>query len=154
MFLVESIMTKDVVSVKPDSTIDLISKKMASKRISSVIVMQNNEPIGIISERDFVKKVLAPGKIAKSLTAKDIMSSPLASVKPNDTIMKTAKLMREKGFRHFAVIQDSKLQGIVTETDVMKGEGEYVKAHQILQNLVLTLFMTLILIFVLVFRLV
>ena len=82
------------------------------------------------------------------------MSSPLLYVKPTDTIMSATRLMRDKKIRHFVVMEDKKLKGILTETDLVRGEGEYIKAHQILQNLVLTLFMTLLLMFVLVFRLV
>jgi CBS domain-containing protein len=154
MFLIKSIMTKEVVGVEPDSTIDAVSKKMASHGISSVIVMEGKNPIGIISERDFVKKILARGKEEKKLKAKDVMSFPLLAIKPNDTIIYASKLMRDKKVRHFIVMEDKKMKGIVTETDLVKGESEYIKAHQILQNLVLTLFMTLVLMFVLVFRLV
>lgn len=146
-------MTRDVVTVRPDSSISTVTKKMASKKISSVIVMDGKKPVGIISERDFVKKILAQGKKG-SLKAKNVMSSPLISLPPNETISKAARKMKQNKVRHFAIMDGDKLKGIVTETDLVRGEGEYIKAHQILQNLVLTLFMTLVLLFVLVFRLV
>ena len=82
------------------------------------------------------------------------MSSPLLTLTPNDSIMNAMKMMQQKKVRHFVVVDGDSLKGVVTETDLVKGEGEYIKAHQILQNLVLTLFMVLILMFVLVFRLV
>ncbi|MFP4112238.1 MAG: cyclic nucleotide-binding/CBS domain-containing protein [Candidatus Woesearchaeota archaeon] len=151
MFLIEGIMTREVVTVKPDSSIQNISRKMAQNNISCVIVAKGKTPVGIISERDFVKKILSRSKDAEKLTAKDVMSSPVYSVTSKDTIINTSRLMRAKNVRHFAVVEDSMLKGIVTETDLVKGERDYIKAHQILQNLVLTLFMTLTLIFFLVF---
>lgn len=154
MFLVKDIMTKEVITVKPDSTIDTVTQKMVHHKISSIIVVEQKTPIGIISERDFVTKILAKGMKKKGLVARDVMSSPLLTLKPNDSIMNAMRMMQQNKVRHFVVVDGDSLKGIVTETDLVKGEGEYIKAHQILQNLVLTLFMVLILMFVLVFRLV
>ncbi len=154
MFLVKDIMTTNVVTVKPTTSIKTVSSKMASNRISSVIVVDHKKTVGIISERDFVKKVLSKGKKLDSLTAADVMSSPILSVKPNTPIAKTVKLMKSNKVRHFVVKDENLLLGILTETDLMRGESEYLKSQQILQNLVLTLAMTLVLIFLILVRLV
>ena len=151
MFLAEDIMTKVVESTSPSSTLSSISKKMARKEISCILVVENRKPVGIISERDFVKKVLSHPKKEKIL-AKDIMSSPVLSIKPKETVSNAAKLMSDNKIRHILVTDNNSVKGIITETDVLRGETEYIKAHQFLQNLILALFITILLLFVIVFR--
>ena len=151
MFLAEDIMTKEVETTSPDSTLKSISQKMSKKGISCIIVSEKKKPIGIISERDFVKKVLSQSGKGR-LTAKDIMSSPVLSIKPRETVNNVAKLMRENKIRHILVTENNSVKGIITETDVLRGETEYIKAHQFLQNLIMALFITILLLFVIVFR--
>ncbi len=150
MFLAEDIMTRKVETITKDSSVRTISQKMSKRSISSIIVVDGKRPIGIISERDFVNKVLSTSK--KSLKAKDIMSSPVLSVQPRETINNVAKLMRDNGIRHLLVTENNSLKGIISETDVLSGESEYIKAHQFLQNLIMALFITILLLFVIVFR--
>ena len=151
MFLAEDIMTKEVETSSQDSTLKSISQKMSKKGISCIIVTEKKKPVGIISERDFVKKVLSQSGKGK-LTAKDIMSSPVLSIKPRETVNNVAKLMRENKIRHILVTENNSVKGIITETDVLRGETEYIKAHQFLQNLIMALFITILLLFVIVFR--
>mgnify|MGYP006281056783 CR=1 FL=1 len=151
MFLAEDIMTKTVVSVSVDATVKTIASKMSAKKISSVVVTKNKKPVGIISERDFIQKAFS--KTSKNtLKAKDIMSSPILSLQPRDSINHAIKLMRENKIRHLLVTMNSSLKGIISETDLLRGESEYVKAHQFLQNLIMALFVTLLLLFVIIFR--
>ena len=154
MFLVENIMSRNVVSVTPSSSLETVSKKMTQQNISCVIVKQGHTLLGIISERDFVKKVVSRGKNTAGLTASSVMSTPLISVSSRESILRAAKKMRVHKLRHLAVVDDGALLGIVTETDMMRGESDCLKSHQLLQNLVLTIFLTILLLFVVVFRLI
>ncbi|MFP4118257.1 MAG: cyclic nucleotide-binding/CBS domain-containing protein [Candidatus Woesearchaeota archaeon] len=152
MFLAEDIMTRKVESVSENASVKTISEKMAKKNISSVIVYdKNKKPKGIISEKDFVKKVLSKNS-KKGLNAKKIMSSPILSVRPKESVNNAAKTMRENGIRHLLVTEKESIKGIITETDVLSGETEYIRAHQFLQNLIMALFITILLLFVIVFR--
>ena len=152
MFLAEDIMTTKMEHVTESASIKSISEKMAKSNISSVLVYdKKNEPKGIISERDFIKKVLSK-KTKKDLKAKDIMSSPILSIRPKESVNVAAKTMRENGIRHLLITDGETVKGIVTETDVLNGETEYIKAHQFLQNLIMALFITILLLFVIVFR--
>ncbi len=152
MFLAEDIMTKKVETVSGTASIKSITDKMAKKHISSVIVLgDDKKPKGIISEKDFIKKVLARTQ-KKNQKAKDIMSSPILSISPKESVNNAAKMMRENGIRHLLVTDEGSMKGIITETDVLSGETEYIKAHQFLQNLIMALFITILLLFVIVFR--
>ncbi len=145
-------MTRKVEYVSETASVRLISEKMTKKDISSVIVSgKDDKPKGIISEKDFVKKVLSKSS-KKSLKAKDIMSSPILSIKPKESVNTVAKTMRENGIRHLLVTDGNTVKGIITETDVLSGETEYIKAHQFLQNLIMALFITILLLFIIVFR--
>ncbi|MFW5852599.1 MAG: cyclic nucleotide-binding/CBS domain-containing protein [Nanoarchaeota archaeon] len=151
MFLAEDIMTKDVVITTPDASVKGVAQKMNSKQISCIIVSDKKKPIGIISERDFIRKVFAKDA-KKGMKAKDIMSTPVLSISPRETVNNAARLMRENKIRHMLVTNENKVKGVITETDVLSGETEYVRAHQFLQNLILALFITILLLFVMVFR--
>lgn len=153
MFLAEDIMTKVVETTSPTSTLKSVSQKMAKKEISCIVVAEKKKTLGIISERDFVKKVLAHDGKGR-LTAKDIMSSPVLSIKPRETVTNAAKLMRENKIRHLLVTENNSIKGIITETDLLRGEAEYIKAHQFLQNLIMALFITILLLFVIMFRII
>ncbi|MFW6230603.1 MAG: cyclic nucleotide-binding/CBS domain-containing protein [Nanoarchaeota archaeon] len=151
MFLAEDIMTREVETISPSASLTTVSQKMAKERISSLIVTEKKKPLGIISERDFIRKVLARGG-KKSMKVKDVMSSPVLSVQPRESITNAAKLMHENEIRHLLVTQDGEIKGIITETDLLRGESEYVKAHQFLQNLIMALFITILILFIVFFR--
>ncbi len=153
MFLAEDIMTKVVEKTSPTSTLKSVSQKMAKKEISCIIVADKKKILGIISERDFVKKVLNSDG-TKRLYAKDIMSSPVLSIRPRETINNAAKLMRENKIRHLLVTENNSIKGVITETDLLRGETEYIKAHQFLQNLIMALFVTILILFIIMFRII
>lgn len=149
MFLAEDIMTKRVVTVSSTVSVKTIAEKMGTKNISSLVVLDNKKPVGIISERDIVQKAISS---RKALKAQNIMSSPVLSIQPKDSISNVVKLMKENSIRHLLVTENGILKGVISETDVLRGETEYVKAHQFLQNLIMALFVTILVLFVIVFR--
>lgn len=151
MFLAEDVMTRTVVTVSTSASLKTLSVKMANRRISSIVVVTGKKPVGIISERDFVKKILSKGR-SQQITAKDIMTTPVISLRPRDTISHAVKVMKEQDIRHLLVSEDGNIKGIISETDLLRGETNYVKAHQLLQNLIMALFLTLLLLFIVVFR--
>lgn len=151
MFLAEDIMTRDVVTVAPTASMKTIASKMANRKISSIIVVEKKMPVGIISERDFVRRVFSRNK-GTNIKAKDIMSYPVLSVRPRDTVAQAVNIMKENSVRHLLVTEENNIHGIITETDLLRGETNYVKAHQFLQNLIIVLFLALLLLFVVVFK--
>jgi len=112
-------MSKDVKVVRPDTTAQEIVATMNKFDISSIIVVQGERPVGIITARDIlvrlVEQCLAPGV----LTAKHIMTSPLITISESATIEEAARLMAKKKIKTLPVMDNNKLAGIVTFTDIV-----------------------------------
>jgi CBS domain-containing protein len=118
LVLVREIMSKDVKVVRPDTTAQEIVAMMNKFDIGSIIVVQGERPVGIITARDIlvrlVEQCLAPGV----LTAKQIMTSPLVTISESATIEEAARLMTKKKIKTLPVMDNNKLGGIVTFTDI------------------------------------
>jgi CBS domain-containing protein len=119
LVLIREIMSKDVKVVRPDTTAQEIVATMNKFDISSLIVVQGERPVGIITARDIlvrlVEQCLAPGV----LTAKHIMTSPLITISESATIEEAARLMAKKKIKTLPVMDNNKLAGIVTFTDIV-----------------------------------
>ncbi|WP_337861193.1 CBS domain-containing protein [Ferroplasma sp.] len=102
------------------------SRIMAEKQQGFVIIGKENVPEGIVTEWDFINKILSKKIDPSKITLKEIMTSPLTSV-PSDTPMeKIANLMAGKGIRRLIVVDNNKLSGIITSRDILKFFSEYV----------------------------
>ncbi|MEM2357325.1 MAG: CBS domain-containing protein, partial [Candidatus Bathyarchaeia archaeon] len=91
---------------------------MAEKGIGSVIVIENGKPVGIITERDIAKK-LVQDKSTLDKKVKDVMSKPLITVSPDTGIFEALQIMRKNNIRRLPVVSAGKLEGIVTEKDLL-----------------------------------
>jgi signal-transduction protein with cAMP-binding, CBS, and nucleotidyltransferase domain len=132
MSKVKDIMTKKVVTIEANKTVIEATIVMTEKNVSNLIVMHDSTPTGIVTERDFVRKVLAKNK---STTTKisEIMSTPLRVIDPNAPIKEAARKMIRKGIRRLPVIDDNKLVGIITTTDIAKQLSKKTLTDEILQ---------------------
>lgn len=111
---------RPVVTVSPDSSVINALQIMAEKNIGSVVVMDNENYLGIITERDYSRKVILNGKDSSSTKVAEIMSTDLPSVKPEDTIDHCMQLMTIKNIRYMPVFDKGKLAGIISMSDVVK----------------------------------
>lgn len=112
------VMTKSVISVDAALTVNETAKMMEDTKVGAVIVMENNVPIGIVTDRDFSVKVASH---AYQITepVKQIMSSPLFSINSDESVRIAADLMHERKIRKLPVIDDEKVVGIITATDIV-----------------------------------
>jgi CBS domain-containing protein len=124
--VVSEIMSKrEVVTVDINdnpSVLD-VAKLMAKHRIGSVVVVEysNNKPIGIITERDIIKKVSAQNKVADQVAVRHIMSSPLIAVKSIDSIDTAAEAMAKNKVKRLVVLeQDGTIIGVLSVSDIAK----------------------------------
>ena len=108
------------ISVAPDTTVLEALKIMAEKNIGSVIVMKEDTFLGIITERDYSRKVILKGKNSTDTRVSEIMSTDLPSVKPDDSIDYCMELMTNNGIRYMPVFDEGKLAGIISMSDVVK----------------------------------
>lgn len=116
---VKDIMKKDLIVVDSAKSIKDAASLMNSKDVGCVIVTRQNTPVGILTERDFVKKIAAEEKQLSEPVEK-VMSSPLISVKPDDTVWDAAQTMKVKNIHKVPVQEGNNIVGIVTTTDLVK----------------------------------
>lgn len=110
----------DVLTVQPDDTVLHALELMASKNVGAVIVTQNDAPIGILTERDYARSVILKGRSSSTTPVRDIMSSDVIFVRPEQTVDECMAIMTDKRFRHMPVLQGGKLIGVVSIGDLVK----------------------------------
>ena len=116
---VKNIMTKSVISADASTKINDAAKMMEDSKVGAIIVMENNTPVGIVTERDFAIKVVAHTYHLTSPISM-IMSSPLYSLSPDESVRTIADIMYTRGIRKLPVIDNDIVVGIVTATDLVR----------------------------------
>lgn len=116
--LVKDIMTKALISVNPSTTALQIAKMMEQGGIGAIIVKKNENPFGIITDRDFATKVVAK-ELSLDTPVEKIMSSPLITINHDEPISAAADRMTDKKIRKLAVTDNGKIVGIITSTDLV-----------------------------------
>ncbi|OIO64725.1 inosine-5-monophosphate dehydrogenase [Candidatus Woesearchaeota archaeon CG_4_10_14_0_2_um_filter_57_5] len=115
-------MTTQVITVTPEQSAEDCAKIMAAKRVGSVLVLKGNRPIGIITEQDLVRKLMAQGQNPATTPAKDIMDDRLVTIPRDTDISEAIALMAKHVIRHLPVAEDGKLYGMITAKDILKIE--------------------------------
>ena len=116
--LVREIMTKDVVTITEDETILDACDKYSEHRVGCLIVTDEDNPVGIITERDIIEKIIRKGRDPKLTTVKEIMTSDLKMVHASAKVEEAAKTMKKYTIKKLPVILNNKIVGIVTITDL------------------------------------
>ncbi|MBT0654107.1 CBS domain-containing protein [Geomobilimonas luticola] len=126
---VEQVMTRKVVTVSREVTLAHILERMAGPGISCVVVVDDNSPVGIVTERDMVRLV-ADGVALDTTPVGMVMNSPVMSVPIGTTVHKAATVMKQNRFRRILVLDPAgRIEGIITQSDIIKGlEGKYVES--------------------------
>lgn len=141
---VSYMMSKKVATVSPGTTLVTVGRMMSEKRISCVIVQENNKVLGIISERDIVRRFATNEDELPKVKAKQAMSSPVQTLYADTTLERAVALMTEKGFRRFPILnRREKLVGIVTQSDVLRAfVSEMEIAHEKMKDLAIRDYLT------------
>jgi CBS domain-containing protein len=111
---------KNIISVTPETHVLDVLKIMAEKNIGSVIVMISNTYVGIVTERDYARKVILKGKASSDTNASDIMSIGLPRIGPENSIEVCMHLMSENNIRYLPVFENDNVCGIISVNDVIK----------------------------------
>jgi CBS domain-containing protein len=109
----------EISSVAPDATVHDAIALMAAKNLAAVLVISEGSLLGIVSVRDFGRKVVLEGKFARDVRVHEIMSTSLVTITPEESVLDAMKLMDRHHFRHLPVMKEGKLQGVVTMSDLM-----------------------------------
>lgn len=125
-YLVKSYMEKDVPTITDSATVVEAAKAMTKSDKGFLVILSGGQPSGIVTEHDFVHKILALELDPKIVLIGQIMSSPLVSIDPDADLLKASQLMHDYNIRRLPVVKDSIIYGIITSEDIATHCGDYV----------------------------
>ena len=120
---------REVWSLIPAATVYEAIDQMAQRGVGALLVMEGERLVGIVSERDYARKVILLGKLSKEIQVREIMSSLVICARPELTIEEAMALMTDKRVRHLPVVVDEKVVGVISIGDVVRGIVEDNEFH-------------------------
>ena len=111
---------QNVWSVSPDACVYDAIEIMAEKYVGALLVVSEANLVGVVSERDYARKVILQGKSSKQTQVKEIMTTPAIFVTPEHTVEDSMRIMTAKHIRHLPVVEDGKILGVVSIGDLVK----------------------------------
>lgn len=131
---IHDVMVNKVITIKRHTTLENAVKLMNKHEIGCLIVEEEGKPIGIITERDLLKRVLATSKETRKTKAEQIMTKELISVSPKTEIEEAARLMFQKKIKKLPVVENGKLLGLVTLTDILRIQPQLIRMYKIFSS--------------------
>ncbi len=117
---VSEIMSRDVATIQARATVEQAAEIMHARSISCILALEGNRVRGVLTERDLLKRVVVPQKDASSITVEEVMSCPVIAIHPAYSIFGAFKAMDKRHVRRLVVMEDERLCGIVTQTDIFR----------------------------------
>ena len=115
---VRDIMEKNVITINIDETANNAANQMKENDISFLVIIENGKPVGVVSERDFVQKLCINNQSSSDVKISDIMSYKFRWVKPTTKIEDAIQKMLNNNIRRLLILDDEKLVGVITQTDL------------------------------------
>lgn len=135
MIKVKNIMTKEVIAIQQDARITDAANLITSKSVSSLVVVDKGKPIAIISENDVINGILS-----KKTKVKEVMSKNFMLISQMTKFSEISRHLRDGKARRFPVVENDKLIGLITETDIIEATRDFTRFHQIVQEVILAVF--------------
>lgn len=137
MVKARSIMTENVIAVEQDATIDEAARLMINKHVKSLVVAKGSRPVAIVTQRDLIRGLLkSPGRVR----VKSIMGENFLAVSPDADYSFLVKKLKEGKISKFPVVENGKLAGIITETDIIDATRDFTRFHHVMQEVILAVF--------------
>jgi CBS domain-containing protein len=124
---IRDVMVREVITVDENSSVKEAVDIMNEFQIGSLIVLERGKAKGIVTERDFLRRVIAEAKDVMNTKVKEIMTTPLVVVEPGTDLEEAVKLMYENRIKKLAVVDANKLVGIVTLTDIARFQPQMIR---------------------------
>lgn len=131
---VKDIMTKNVITIDVDQTVLKAAELMNSKGLGCVVIVEGDAPVGIVTERDIVRRIVAK-KLTYDVKVRSIMTKNLIVVEPEVSLKDAARLMSSNKIRRLPVVENKKLVGIVVASDFVRSLGKKTFTEEILEAL-------------------
>jgi len=125
MTRVKDYMRKDISTIDSGSSATEASKTMSTDKVGYIIVLEKGRPVGIVTERDLVLKVMAEDRNPNETKIAECMSSPLVTIDPDSHIEEAVEIMKKHGFRRLPVVKNSIIYGIFTARDLVDHFEEF-----------------------------
>lgn len=135
MIKIRNIMTKGVITASKSLSLKDAARLMSSKSVSSLVVLEKSKPVAVISENDLVR-----GISSKKARVSDVMSKDFTVISPSTSFSEISRHLREKKIKRFPVVENGKLAGLITETDIIETTRDFTRFHQIVQEVILAVF--------------
>ena len=132
MVSVKDIMSKDVVSIGVDKSVFDAAELMSSNQLGCLVIVDGKEPVGIVTERDIVRRVCAK-KLPEETKVSEIMSKSLITIDPEASLKDAARVMSSNKIRRLPVLQQGTLVGIVVASDFVRNLGKKSVSEEILE---------------------
>jgi CBS domain-containing protein len=110
----------EIFSISPDATVYEAIELMANKNVGALLVVHDGQLFGMISERDYTRKIMLHGKRSRETQVREIMSSDLTIVTPREPVENCLRMMTEKRIRHLPVVDGDMLRGVISIGDLVK----------------------------------
>lgn len=111
---------RNIISIAPDASVFDAIKLMADRTIGSLVVMENDELVGIVTERDYARKVIVKGRSSESTPVADIMTSDVLTTSSAQTVNECMETMTERRIRHLPVVEDNRVIGMISIGDLVE----------------------------------
>lgn len=110
----------DVWSVSPDSSVLETIKEMADKQVGALLVLDHGKPVGIVSERDYARKVILQGRSSQETPVKEIMTTRVVCARPDLNVEECMAIMTDRRIRHLPVMEGDRVLGMISIGDLVK----------------------------------
>ncbi|MEM5790593.1 MAG: CBS domain-containing protein [Candidatus Aenigmatarchaeota archaeon] len=120
-------MAKPVLTIDANETAKAAGEKMKKNRKGCLIVVKDGKPIGIVSDSDLINKVLVKDKKASTVLVEDIMSAPLVTIRPTDSIVDAANKIKRNNIHRLPVVDKGKVVGLISLTDIARSTPEMIE---------------------------
>jgi len=129
------IMQKNVITIELEKTAQNASTILKDNDISFLVVVEDSKPVGIVSERDIVRKIVAENKEASKIQLESIMSKKFKWVEPNSSIESAVQKMLNNNIRRLVVLEDENLVGVITQTDLTEFLRSKILINSTIENI-------------------
>ena len=129
------IMQKNVITIELEKTAQYASTILKDNDISFLVVVEDSKPVGIVSERDIVRKIVAENKEASKIQLESIMSKKIKWVQPNSSIESAVQKMLNNNIRRLVVLEDENLVGVITQTDLTEFLRSKILINSTIENI-------------------